>query len=183
MRNGIAYSAQVIRDSVAMEDAANRYLPGAALRGGKMGCPFHNERTPSLRLYRDHFHCFGCGAHGDVLDFVGRVLDVKAMDAVARINADFGLGLPVDRKPKLSDLQRGSKRIRDNTLSRQREQERKDKAFDAYLDALEELIRLENNRDEYAPVNRDDLWHPLFVEALQKLEYQRYLAGELWLEI
>ena len=34
-------------------------------------CPFHADKTPSLVLYKDHtYHCFGCGAHGDVLDFV-----------------------------------------------------------------------------------------------------------------
>lgn len=34
-------------------------------------CPFHTDKTPSLVLYKDHtYHCFGCGAHGDVLDFV-----------------------------------------------------------------------------------------------------------------
>ncbi|MGC8469484.1 MAG: CHC2 zinc finger domain-containing protein, partial [Acetobacteraceae bacterium] len=27
-------------------------------------CPFHNEKTPSFYVYDDHFHCFGCGAHG-----------------------------------------------------------------------------------------------------------------------
>jgi hypothetical protein len=36
-------------------------------------CPFHDDKTPSLHIYEDgHWHCFGCGAHGDVLDFVGR---------------------------------------------------------------------------------------------------------------
>ena len=182
MRGGIAYSAQVIRESVTMEDAVNRYSPGMVCRNSKMVCPFHNERTPSLRLYRDHFHCFGCGAHGDVLDFVSRVFDVEPAAAIERINADFALGLPVGRKTRLSEMQRGSKHIHDNNLSRQREQGKKDRAFDAYLDALGELLRLENNRGEYAPGNMTDPWHPLFVEALQKLEYQRYLAGELWIE-
>ena len=37
-------------------------------------CPFHDDRHPSLIVYLDdqHFHCFACGAHGDVVDFVRR---------------------------------------------------------------------------------------------------------------
>src|SRR3954447_15038225 len=33
-------------------------------------CPFHGERTPSFTVYDDHFHCFGCGAHGDVFTWL-----------------------------------------------------------------------------------------------------------------
>ena len=35
-----------------------------------MRCPFHDDRTPSLTIYHDHFHCFGCGAHGDHVDWL-----------------------------------------------------------------------------------------------------------------
>lgn len=33
-------------------------------------CPFHDEITPSFKVYDDHYHCFGCAAHGDAVDFV-----------------------------------------------------------------------------------------------------------------
>jgi CHC2 zinc finger len=37
----------------------------------KIVCPtFHSEKTPSLHVYADHFHCFGCGAHGDRIDWL-----------------------------------------------------------------------------------------------------------------
>ena len=32
-------------------------------------CPFHAEKSPSFYIYTDHYHCFGCGAHGNVLDY------------------------------------------------------------------------------------------------------------------
>ena len=37
-------------------------------------CPFHDDKTPSFVIYKEEntFHCFGCGAHGDVMDFVMR---------------------------------------------------------------------------------------------------------------
>ena len=37
---------------------------------GKICCPFHDNSTPSLHVYEDHFHCFGCGAHGTAIDYL-----------------------------------------------------------------------------------------------------------------
>jgi DNA polymerase I-like protein with 3'-5' exonuclease and polymerase domains len=37
---------------------------------GKICCPFHEDDTPSLHVYRDHYHCFGCGAHGGHMDWL-----------------------------------------------------------------------------------------------------------------
>ncbi len=41
-------------------------------RNGMLKCPFHNDNTPSLKIYKDThtFHCFGCGANGDVIEFI-----------------------------------------------------------------------------------------------------------------
>jgi CHC2 zinc finger/Toprim domain len=36
----------------------------------EINCPFHDDSTPSLHVYPDHFHCFGCGAHGSALDWL-----------------------------------------------------------------------------------------------------------------
>lgn len=43
---------------------------GEQVKRGNVCCIFHKERTPSMKIYEDSFHCFGCGAHGDVIDFV-----------------------------------------------------------------------------------------------------------------
>lgn len=48
-------------------------------------CPFHNEKTPSCNIYVDHYHCFGCGAHGDVIDFVMQSEGLNFKSAVARL--------------------------------------------------------------------------------------------------
>jgi hypothetical protein len=45
-------------------------------------CPFHQERTPSFTVYPDHFHCFGCGAHGDALDWLVRTCRLPFRTAV-----------------------------------------------------------------------------------------------------
>ncbi|EGO95039.1 CHC2 zinc finger domain-containing protein, partial [Acidiphilium sp. PM] len=49
---------------------ARRVRLERAGRDQKGCCPFHNEKSPSFYVYDDHYHCFGCGAHGDAISFV-----------------------------------------------------------------------------------------------------------------
>lgn len=45
-------------------------------------CPYHNEKTPSMHLYIDHFHCFGCNEHGSVFDFIMKMEGCEFIEAV-----------------------------------------------------------------------------------------------------
>jgi DNA primase len=49
-------------------------------------CPFHQDRTPSFQVYEDHFHCFGCGAHGDVFDWLMVTRRISFPEAVQRLS-------------------------------------------------------------------------------------------------
>lgn len=51
-------------------------------------CPFHEENTPSFTIFTNdnHFHCFGCGAHGDAIDFVMKQKKLNLIEAVKEIN-------------------------------------------------------------------------------------------------
>jgi len=69
-------------------------------RAGYICCPFHNEKSPSLKLYDSgRWHCFGCNSGGSSIDFVMRLFDLSLMDAVRRMNTDFNLSLPLDKPP------------------------------------------------------------------------------------
>jgi len=57
-------------------------------------CPFHGEKTPSFYVYDDHFHCFGCGAHGDAIGFVMQSQGAGFMEAVEQLAAEAGLDVP-----------------------------------------------------------------------------------------
>jgi DNA primase len=63
-------------------------------RDQKGCCPFHNERSPSFYVYDDHYHCFGCGAHGDAISFVMQNEGAGFMEAVERLAAEAGLTVP-----------------------------------------------------------------------------------------
>src|SRR5690606_31506872 len=62
-------------------------------------CPFHNEKTPSFSVNEEKgfYHCFGCGANGDLIDFVRQTEGVEFIEAVERLAAMAGLPMPVLR--------------------------------------------------------------------------------------
>jgi DNA primase len=64
-------------------------------------CPFHPERTPSLGVSREAglFHCFGCGAGGDVIRFIERTAHVSFPEAVRRLACRAGIVLETGRYP------------------------------------------------------------------------------------
>ena len=57
-------------------------------------CPFHGEKTPSFYVYDDHYHCFGCGAHGDAITFVMQSQGAAFMEAVEQLASEAGLDVP-----------------------------------------------------------------------------------------
>ena len=68
-------------------------------RAGFICCPFHHEKTPSLKFNTNgRWHCFGCGAGGDAIDFVAQLFQTSKWAALDRLNSDFFLGLDLHRK-------------------------------------------------------------------------------------
>ncbi len=59
-------------------------------------CPFHNEKTPSFSVSQDKqfYHCFGCGAHGNILDFVMEFDRLEFVDAIEELAGQLGLEVP-----------------------------------------------------------------------------------------
>ena len=69
-------------------------------------CPFHGEKTPSFHVWDDHYHCFGCGAHGSVIDFVMQSDKVGFREAVERVALIAGLTLPQTTPEELANERR-----------------------------------------------------------------------------
>src|SRR5204863_4753212 len=61
-------------------------------------CPFHKEKTPSFTVVEEKafFHCFGCGAHGDVVGFAMRMGNLGFREAVEVLAKEAGLSVPVE---------------------------------------------------------------------------------------
>ena len=81
---------ELVKESVTMKQAAEHY--GCKVnRGDMICCPFHDDRHPSMKLNRDYFYCFGCGATGDVIDFVARLFGLSSYEAAKKLAYDFGI--------------------------------------------------------------------------------------------
>lgn len=70
-------------------------------------CPFHSEKTPSLYVFEasQRFHCFGCGAHGDCIDFLRRLDGLNFREACAALGIDSG---DRPRSPRITPRRRAA---------------------------------------------------------------------------
>ena len=77
-----------IKQTYSMTDILNRYglQPN---RSGFICCPFHKEKTASMKIYPDSFHCFGCGLNGDIFTFVQRMEGISFVDAFKELGGTF----------------------------------------------------------------------------------------------
>ncbi|MFZ5868561.1 MAG: phage/plasmid primase, P4 family [Thermodesulfobacteriota bacterium] len=86
---------------------------GLEVNGSRMVlCPAHSESTPSCRVYEDHVHCFGCGAHFDGIDLVRHVRGCDFWEALEWIAHEFGLPVP-RRDPEAQARYEAQKTISD----------------------------------------------------------------------
>ena len=157
---------ETIKATVPVTQAAEHY--GLKVnRNGMACCPFHNDRHPSLKLNEDYFFCFGCGAKGDVIDFVAKLFDLSNNEAAQRIAADFGL----DPKPPAAGALHKPKRP---YIRQFREDE-----MQCFRVLTDYLHLLEDWKVRYAPKTPEDAWDDRFVEACQMLDHIEYLADIL----
>ena len=123
-------------------------------RGNMVCCPFHNDRTPSMKLNEDYFYCFGCGAHGDVIDFVARLFHLPPAEAAKKLAEDFGVA---EQKPSvLARLKRRKTQV---------EAERHSfRVLRDYFGILQDW------KEHCAPQSPEDPIDPRYVEACHMLD-------------
>ena len=158
---------ETVKAAVTVRTAAEHY--GLEVnRNGMTCCPFHKDRHPSMKLYEDHFYCFGCGATGDVIDFTARLFGISTFEAVKKLAADFGidpdkpLSAATLAKPRYPMI----KAFREDELYCHR-------VLCDYLQLLESWKVL------YAPKTPEEPWNDHFTEALQMHNNIEYLADVL----
>jgi DNA primase len=105
-----------LRQRIALSSfAARRIKLIRAGREYKACCPFHNEKTPSFYINdaKQFYHCFGCGAHGDIVNLAMRLDGLSFPEAIETLAAQAGLSVPqdtpqerahFDREKRLFDL-------------------------------------------------------------------------------
>ena len=144
-----------IKTLVKPVDAALVYDMG--IKHGMICCPFHKDDTPSLKLYDDHFYCYGCGEYGDVINLTAGYFNLSAKEAVRKLSIDFGLS---QRK-----VPEGSYAL---------ELKRQSKAHCRFI-IYEYICLLSRWQREYAPKSADEEPDERYVEACLNLD----MADEL----
>ena len=134
-------------------------------------CPFHDDRHPSMKLNEDYFYCFGCGAHGDVIEFTARLFGLSSYEAAEKLAYDFELG--PDKPPAAAALKKPKYPL---TRAFQRDEMRCQRVLCDYLHLLEDW------KERYAPSSPEEEWDDRFVEACQMLDRVEYLADVLTFE-
>ena len=156
-----------IKMAVSVKEAVEYY--GLEVnRGNMVCCPFHNDRTPSMKLNDDYFYCFGCGTHGDVIDLVARLFNLSSYDAAKKLAYDFGIN--PDKPPATAALRKPKYPL---AKAFQREELHCQRVLCDYLHLLE------NWKVQYAPKTPEDTLDDRFVEACQMIDYIEYLADIL----
>lgn len=81
----------VILENLSMIDILDKY--NIKRRGNQFVCPFHRDKNPSAKAYKNSYFCFACGKTGDLIQFVEDYYNVDFKTAMKTINNDFNLGL------------------------------------------------------------------------------------------
>ena len=153
---------EAVKQSVSTREAAAFY--GIEVkRNGMACCPFHDDKNPSMKVDQ-RFHCFGCGADGDVIDFTAKLFDLSSKEAAEKLAQDFGLIYDSQAPPR-------RRYVRQKTEA-QKFREDRQRCYRVLSDYYYLLKKWEADRSPRTPEEEP---HPRFVEAIQKKTYVEYL--------
>ena len=158
---------QEIKQQYRMIDVLNKYAIKVN-RGGFICCPFHNEKTPSMKIYERNFYCFGCGVHGDVLDFEQKYNNMDFQTAFKMLGGNTE-GLSIGQKMAMYKAQKKretEKNKKQREIQRNEEDEMIAKRYKIMLKNAEKLSdnwaaaynKLQYLYNKYACKNGWDDW-------------------------
>lgn len=153
---------ETVKVSVPPSRAAEHYGLTVS-RSGMTRCPFHDDRHPSMKLYDDHYHCFGCQENGDVIAFTSKLFGITPLEAAQKLAADFGIreGRPsVLAKLKMYTTQAENEKLCFRVLR-------------------EYMHTLQDWKVRFSPQTPDDDPDDRFVEACHMLECTQYMLDLL----
>ena len=153
---------EAVKQSVSTREAAEFYGIKVS-RTGMACCPFHDDKNPSMKVDQ-RFHCFGCGADGDVIDFIAKLFNLSPKEAAEKLAQDFGLIYDSQAPPR-------RRYVRQKTEA-QKFREDRQRCYRVLSDYYYLLKKWEADR---SPRTLEEEPHPRFVEAIQKKAYVEYL--------
>ena len=153
---------EAVKQSVSTREAAEFYGIKVS-RNGMACCPFHDDKNPSMKVDQ-RFHCFGCGADGDVIDFTAKLFDLSSKEAAEKLAQDFGLIYDSQAPPRRRYVRQKNEA--------QKFREDRQRCYRVLSDYYYLLKKWEADNSPRTPEEEP---HPRFVEAIQKKTYVEYL--------
>lgn len=153
---------EAVKQSVSTREAAEFYGIKVS-RTGMACCPFHDDKNPSMKVDQ-RYHCFGCGADGDVIDFTAKLFDLSPKEATEKLAQDFGLIYDSQAPPR-------RRYVRQKTEAQQFREDRQ-RCYRILSDYYYLLKKWEADNSPQTPEEEP---HPRFVEAIHKKTYVEYL--------
>ena len=135
----------------------------------KCKCPFHEEKTASFSISpsKQIWKCFGCGKGGDVISLVAELLNINSLEAAKSINKKLGLGLETGKTNSFEI----------NRYKTKKDIEEKFKKWE-----LETFVLITDYLSLLTSWKKiQDIDNELYIEALQRIEYTKYVIDEIFL--
>ena len=153
---------EAVKQSVSTREAAEFYGIKVS-RTGMACCPFHDDKNPSMKVDQ-RYHCFGCGADGDVIDFTAKLFDLSPKEAAEKLAQDFGLIYDSQAPPR-------RRYVRQKTEAQKFREDRQQ----CYRVLSDYYYLLKKWEADHSPRTPEEKPHPRFVEAIHKKIYVEYL--------
>ena len=148
-----------IKNRYSMREVAQRY--GYQInRAGFVRCPFHKERTASMKIYPDSYYCFGCGVHGDIFDFI------SAMDGLSFRESFRELGGTYEHKKETF----GDRMVRYHARKEREMRQKREDILKSRRKLNNDLIDI--YRDWY---RKSEPFSDAWTDCYNALQYQLYM--------
>ena len=174
---------KLIKDSVSIYDVLSCYNLSTN-RSGFVVCPFHAEKTASMKIYgkTNTYKCFGCGAFGDVIDFVAKMETATVRDAMEILAARFGLDVFITESTSPEVIKKAQEAQAARDLEKAKSV-RREEYIRTQLSLISEAIKMNEIKDKVIDKNisllGEDLAFKLFADCWEKSVWLEYLYDTL----
>ncbi len=152
-------TVEEIKETYSMKDIVERY--GYRVNGkGFMPCPFHNEKTASMKIYKSSYCCYGCHKAGDIFSFVQEIEGIDFREAYKELGGDY-------------DNNEDSKRKRSEAIQKRNIEIKKEQEYKLSTKLNNTLIGAYRAR-----IERTEPFSEEWCYCQNKLMYQIYISEE-----
>lgn len=167
------WAAQEVSSRITLPNVLEKYYRIGPR--GRIPCPFHDGRDNNFCYTQKVYHCWVCGAKGNLFTFVMNFFGLDFCSALEKLNFDFSLKINTRTRLSVRQMQDAKKRCQaaKNAAKKRVEYQRDKAALEAAL--MDTYSALDADRRLFAPRSPSEAFHPRYVQALIRLPYIEYL--------